>query len=122
MFDLSGETITSVSYRYALEIVTDGGWLVRAETTFRLLGPEGVLPIPTPTPDQDEAQAAPPELAALEGVVVASTREDSGQLVVDLGDRSIVVEPDEDYEAWELVGPRGERVICLPGGELSEYS
>lgn len=122
MYDLAGQRIATVSYRYALEIVTDAGWLLRAETTFGLLGPQGVLPVPTPTQDQPEAESLPPALAALQGALIVGTREDDGRLVVDLGERSIIVEPDEDYEAWELVGPHGERVICLPGGELSEYS
>jgi hypothetical protein len=34
----------------------------------------------------------------------------------------LTVAPDPTYEAWQLVGPKGRRVICLPGGELALWS
>ncbi|WP_408056209.1 DUF6188 family protein [Streptomyces ureilyticus] len=34
----------------------------------------------------------------------------------------LTVRPDEDYEAWGLVGPKRRRVICTPGGEVAVWS
>jgi hypothetical protein len=35
--------------------------------------------------------------------------------------RILRVPPDDDFEAWELSGPRGMRVVCAPGGEISVW-
>ncbi|WP_330476282.1 DUF6188 family protein [Terrabacter sp. C0L_2] len=26
-----------------------------------------------------------------------------------------------DYEAWQITGPAGERIVCTPGGELASW-
>ena len=33
--------------------------------------------------------------------------------------RTLLVEPDADYEAWEVSGPYGMQAVCSPGGEIS---
>lgn len=43
-----------------------------------------------------------------------------GSLYLKFSDGNILlVEPDPKYEAWEIAGTGGLRVVCLPGGELS---
>ena len=34
----------------------------------------------------------------------------------------IEVAPDEGYEAWNVTGPGGARIVSLPGGELAVWS
>lgn len=41
-------------------------------------------------------------------------------LLIDGGYR-LNVKPREDFEAWEFHGPRGEIVVCIPGGGLTEW-
>ncbi len=35
---------------------------------------------------------------------------------------SLSVRPDEHYEAWEMAGPRGYKIVSLPGGGLAVWS
>ena len=34
----------------------------------------------------------------------------------------VAAPPDEDYEAWTLTGPRGARLVSLPGGDIAVWS
>jgi uncharacterized protein DUF6188 len=34
----------------------------------------------------------------------------------------LIVPPDQDFEPWDFNGPRGEKVISLPGGGLATWS
>ncbi|WP_432760923.1 DUF6188 family protein [Nocardia cyriacigeorgica] len=64
------------------------------------------------------------QLEALVGSVVeTATADSSGSFELGLNTGLCVrVLPDAEYEAWSLVGPRGYRVICLPGGQLAIWS
>jgi hypothetical protein len=33
----------------------------------------------------------------------------------------IIVQPDPDYEAWNVTGRHGMRIVCLPGGGLATW-
>lgn len=121
MLDLTGERVVTATHDQALELRTDGGWLIRVETTFQVLTPAGVGAVPTPVASHEDL-AGSQDVTVLVGRRVLSTREEGGRLVVDLDGVLVLVDPDPDYEAWELVGPQRQRVICLPGGELSVYS
>ena len=44
----------------------------------------------------------------------------AGDLSVTFDDTSqLSVKAAAEYEAWQLSGPRGEMVVCMPGGELA---
>ncbi|WP_280482633.1 DUF6188 family protein [Nocardia cyriacigeorgica] len=56
-------------------------------------------------------------------VVETATTDSSGALELKLNSGLAVRVPqDADYEAWSLVGPRGYRIVCLPGGQLAIWS
>ena len=45
---------------------------------------------------------------------------ESGSLRVEMHpEGSILIEPDDNYEAWELIQANGARCICIPGGGLA---
>ena len=49
--------------------------------------------------------------------------QDDGQLHLAFADGAhIEVAPDEGYEAWNVTGPGGARIVSLPGGELAVWS
>jgi hypothetical protein len=60
---------------------------------------------------------------ALFGQVVSSARvSEKGRLEIAFDDgRSMRVEPDTRYEAWEFFGPGGMRAVCAPGGTISVW-
>ncbi len=55
------------------------------------------------------------------GKAIASVRAyKNGCLEVHFADASTLsVKPDAEYEAWEIAGTGGLRVVCTPGGSLS---
>jgi len=50
-----------------------------------------------------------------------ATRHGLGTLFLEDGS-TIAVEPDRNYEAWELAGPRGCHLVCTPSGEIAYWS
>ena len=46
----------------------------------------------------------------------------SGRLVLTLHRRSVVVEPDPNYEAWTLTLATGEMFVANPGGGVTHWS
>lgn len=55
--------------------------------------------------------------------VTESAAFDGGRLTLSFADGSAIeVPPSEDYEAWEVTGPRGLRLICMPGGEFAVWN
>ncbi|GAB3206061.1 hypothetical protein GCM10027294_07080 [Marinactinospora endophytica] len=54
--------------------------------------------------------------------IVQATAAKAGslRLVFDNGVR-LMVPPGPGYEAWSLVGPRGELLVCFPGGGLGSW-
>lgn len=68
------------------------------------------------------ATTLPPPLEGLEGQPVTSllvSRE--GHLGLTIGNRQLSVRAHAAYEARQLMGHDGERLICLPGGELAHF-
>lgn len=46
-----------------------------------------------------------------------------GRLELTFDDGAVLrVSVNEDYEAWSIVGPRGMRIVSMPGGELAVWS
>lgn len=77
----------------------------------------------TLTPDEDPAEAFAPirQLVGLD--VVESVADDSGALRMAFEDGSLIQVPaDDQYEAWNVSGPRGALVVSMPGGELAIWS
>jgi Family of unknown function (DUF6188) len=62
-------------------------------------------------------------LASMVDSVVSDTSTEGGTLVLSLSDGSLLrCEPDERYEAWQVVGGSPQYlVVCEPGGELAVW-
>lgn len=61
-----------------------------------------------------------PALGVLGKTISWSGTSEGGQLDVHFVDGTALrVLPDSQYEAWEVVGKGGFRVVCMPGGELA---
>ena len=77
----------------------------------------------TLTPDEDPAEAFTPirQLVGLD--IIESIADDSGALRMAFEDGSLIHVPaDDQYEAWNVSGPRGALVVSMPGGELAIWS
>ena len=72
----------------------------------------------------EEYDAQTQQLESLKGAVIrSSTADESGALTLGLDSGATLRVPsDSDYEAWNVAGPGGYRVVSLPGGELAIWS
>lgn len=75
--------------------------------------------------ENDDDQALPtPQISDLvgESVRLIRARKADGELEIKLGhDRIVTVEPDNDYEAWQMYSSNGERLIATPGGGIAVW-
>lgn len=61
-------------------------------------------------------------LPLLNADVAAVHVDENGELVLAIGGTSIRCAADPHYEAWNLVGSQGERVVCGPAGRLTVWN
>jgi len=70
----------------------------------------------------EEVSTLAPALSMFEKCVEHARAYKDGRLEVLFSDGATLhVEPDEQYEAWEVVGG-GQRIVSTPGGELAVWS
>lgn len=115
--DLTGEQLASVACETTLDLRTDGGWYLTIENDYALERP-GFPRLDTAAGQEDEIVSV---LASLVGRDVRAIVSGSGGLALAIGDATVRVDPSPDYESWSMVGPRQERVVSTPGGELATW-
>lgn len=88
--------------------------LVRIEGAFRLRRSGEVVLL-----NAEDPQSLGPALALLEQRVDTAQAQARGSLLLQFEDGTeLEVDPDPDYEAWELTSTDGLRVVSTPGGGL----
>ncbi|MEO7062093.1 MAG: DUF6188 family protein [Lapillicoccus sp.] len=117
--DFAGKVIEIVRMDFGLRLWTEDNWEILLSgpvlVTSAGRGPEEVVV-------DVEAAPLPPAVQGLEGQPISSllvSRE--GHLGLTVGQRQLSVSADPAYEAWQLAGHDGERLICMPGGELAHF-
>lgn len=101
-----GQTIVDVRLDYALVLRTDDGIEIRVETDYALRGPGGTTTV-------DVLAGRTVQRAVVDG---------SGALLLSFGSGvTLRAGPDDAYEAWTIAGPRGWKVVCMPGGEIASW-
>lgn len=114
---LSGRTLTSHHVECTVGLQLSDEYFVRIESRFTLTvaGTTTVL-----SPEVDPVSAFEPLSHLVGQVITASEVDDTGSLTVAFdGGNSLLVEPDRNYEAWTVTGPKGMIIVCQPGGELA---
>ena len=101
---------------FGIEFVDrDGETTIRIEGTFRLNGIDREYKLSTEQP-----ATLGPALSLFHKRVHSSRADKEGRLYVEFSDgSSLSVEADAEYEAWEIVGSGGLRIVCAPGGRLA---
>ena len=118
--DVSGRALARVEAgEFALDLHIDAGWFVRIESDHELQRP-GAAPLRSRDGEGDQIAAW--LRGQIGRKIVAFDYGERADLVIGFPDGALRVPPDENYEAWSLVGPRKERVISMPGGELAIWS
>ncbi|MEV6669341.1 DUF6188 family protein [Streptomyces sp. NPDC051162] len=118
--NLQGQAVTRVCFDAALTVLTSGDCELRVET-------EAVLQVSAGghvSFDPESPNVAAPHLVRLARDVITEAGVGSaGDLVIEFeSGTKLTVRPDEEYEAWGFVGPKGKRVTCMPGGEIAVWS
>ncbi|MBE8477498.1 DUF6188 family protein [Streptomyces justiciae] len=118
--NLRGQAVTRVCFDAALTVLTSGDCEIRIET-------ESVLRVS----NEDHVSFHPESPDAVSSYLVRLARDviveaevgRCGDLMIEFeSGMKLTVRPDEEYEAWGLVGPEGRRVTCLPGGDIAVWS
>ncbi|MFF6956757.1 DUF6188 family protein [Streptomyces sp. NPDC008317] len=118
--NLRGQAVTRVCFDAALTLLTSGDCELRVET-------EAVLQVSAGDHvsfDPESPDVAAPHLVRLARDVITEAEVGRvGDLVIEFeSGTTLTVQPDEEYEAWGFVGPKGKRVTCMPGGEIAVWS
>jgi Family of unknown function (DUF6188) len=114
--DLSGQTLTGLRAEYTVGLTFTGDYFVLIQSPFTLTIHGEAISL---TPDTSPPEALEPLQSLTGRTVTESTISDTGTLSLTFDDGSrVVVEPDGDYEAWNLAGPDGLIIVCMPSGEL----
>lgn len=115
--------VVQVRVDYAFTLVLTRGedaYEVRIEQAFEFGAAGGG--VVTVDPEGDPTGLGP-VLACARTVVVAAHAFEDGRLEMVFGDGSVIRVPSsEDYEGWELAGPRGLRIVAGPGRKLTVWS
>ncbi len=109
--------MTRVCFDAAFTFLTSGDCELRVET-------ESILKTPTGEMvgfDPEFPGIAASHLARLvrEIVTLAEVGSAGNLLIAFESGAELTVAPNAEYEAWGLVGPKGRRVTCMPGGEVA---
>jgi Family of unknown function (DUF6188) len=114
---LQGQTVTDEQFGYSVSLHTSGGYEVQIEVGFSLCTAGERIDV-TPAPESESSQLQ----ALLQHTITAAVAEGSGALSMKFDNGvSLHVEPDEDFEAWTIAGPQGQKVVCEPGGEIAVW-
>jgi hypothetical protein len=117
---LDGQKVSRICFDYGVTLMTESRFELRFETTFhvRLSGSDEETIEPG-----EIGPAARQVLALLHGVVASTEIEKTGRITVSFVDGSeLTAEPSDEFEAWSIAGPKMVRVVCLPGGSVTEWS
>ena len=113
-----GAPIIRIAFDHGLVVTTEDAAELRIEGAFLLRQAHGVLRI-----DPGEGRPAvpgrwddPPDGEFL--MTAAADRHGMLSVGFNTGWR-LRVPPDEQFEAWTFTGASGEKVVCMPGGELA---
>ncbi len=117
-----GGEVDQLCIDFAFSLVIDGTHTVRMSTPISYTNGSGTLDI-----EPSDTGAIHPLLGLHQAIVTEAWASAEGVLHLAFSDnRTIVVAPSEDYEAWEVAGglPPVSPVysaVCLPGGGVATF-
>ncbi|MFL0177363.1 DUF6188 family protein [Mycobacterium sp. SMC-13] len=118
--DMSGQVLTDLRFDYSVVLSFTGGYVVLVASPFMLNTPGAAHDF---TPDLDPPEGLAPMNNLLGQRIFATEIGANGSLSMTFDDGSrLCVPPDANYEAWNLSGPGGLFVVCMPGGALETWS
>ena len=119
-YSLEGQEIARICLDFAVALDTVDGTELRIEARFRVTSPDESRSVDIDP--SDVRNAGEPLVRLLHQRIVLAAVDESGALSLRFahGER-LDCEPDQRFEAWTLVTPGGERMVCLPGGGVAHW-
>lgn len=116
--ELQGQMISDQHFDYTMTLETDAGVELNIENDYTIHTADASWGI---SPEPVSAESEQPT-SLINRIISTTTSDETGTLTINFtdGDR-VTVEADPDYEAWNLAGPDGRKIVCLPGGELATW-
>lgn len=115
--DFAHAQIAKVEVEHMLRFWTDSGWQFNLEGDVTLRSGDRTVRIGDVS---TSAQSLSDELVGLKGATIeAVSVSDAGDLTIRSAVAQIDVSADDGFEAWQIYGPSGEIIVCMPGGELA---
>lgn len=112
---IEGQEISRICVDFAVALQTVDGVELRIETAFAIAASDEARLLSAR--DDDLGGVGGHVLGLLRQRVATAVVHDSGRLELKFsGGARLICEPDEEFEAWILTAPGGERVVCSPGG------
>lgn len=116
---LPGQVVASVATEPPLIIHTGQGWFITAEGQVQLCQPGQ----PVTAFDGSTAEAAAGLNPHLEGKRITYASLEGSALWVQLANGTGLMMPAEpQYETWQVCGAEGQRLVCGPGGVLTQWN
>ncbi|MBH0781546.1 DUF6188 family protein [Nocardia bovistercoris] len=117
---ITGQHVSVTASEYMVELTTVDGFELQIEGDMEIRSSRGDRwPVALANGGGSQAELEP----VLRGAITSAAVNTSGTLTIDLDSgNQLVVPPDDEYEAWTLVGPNGYRVVCMPHGELATWT
>lgn len=119
--DFTGHTISLIRMDFRVLLYTKENWELQLSGDTYLTNPR-VGTILVEGQQEELTEDVPEELKALIGQQISSVLVSAaGDLAINIGDTQLSVRAGKDYEAWEFGGPKGEIIVCTPGGDLTTW-
>lgn len=117
---LSGKRVESILVEYSLRMQLSEDYFVVVESPLVLQAGGETFSL---SPEVDPDEAFEPLRALVGQLLTSATVDPRGTLRISFDDGAhLQVEPDDAYEAWNVSGPDGALVVCMPGGTIANWS
>ena len=113
-----GLKISQITVDYQLTFLLEGQASIVIESDATLADRPGRAPEAQTVELHPERQDVASALTLFGATVNSGVAFKTGTLRLVLGHFQLTVRADPQYEAWNVVGPGGIRIVCRPGGQL----
>lgn len=117
---LQGRILQSVLVDYTLRMQLSDEYFIAIESPFKVDSSGKTFSL---SPEEDADDAFQPIRQLVGQTVEEASADEAGTLRVSFSDGTrFEVPPDDHYESWNVSGPGGALVVCMPRGELAIWS
>jgi hypothetical protein len=117
--DLHGAIVDQCCFDYAVVLrSSEAPWELRLEQPFVLGDLDGTEHLVVPA----EARNLDFVLSVLRATIDSACAFKVGALELKIGGVTLTVPQNDEFEAWSVTGPKGLRIISMPGGSLAIWS